>query len=72
MTTEARPVGSTPFLLRFSEPIPPQESVRVKYDPVRQISLVYAAGRWVDSTLTTALHIGTRVTKVDAETTDDN
>jgi putative ATP-grasp target RiPP len=71
MTTDAWTTRSTPFLLRFSEPIPAQEPVRVKYDPVRQVSLVDVAGRWVDATSTTAPHAGTRVTRVEAETTDD-
>lgn len=72
MTTNARAISSTPFLLRFSEPIPVQEPLKVKYDPVRQVSLVHVAGQWVDSTLTTAPHVGTRITRVNAETTDDN
>lgn len=71
MTTDTRAIGSTPFLLRFSAPLPTQEPVRVKYDPVRQVSLVDVAGQWVVSTLTRIPHVGTRVTKVDAETTDD-
>lgn len=72
MTTDARAISSTPFLLRFSEPIPAQEPVRVTYDPVRQVSLVDVASQWVDSTSAAARHIGTRMTKVERETTDDN
>lgn len=72
MTTNARAISSTPFLLRFSEPIPAQEPVRVMYDPVRQVSLVDVAGQWVDSSLTGAHHAGTRITRVNAETTDDS
>jgi len=72
MTTNVRPINSTPFLLRFSEPIPTQKPVRVKYDPVRQVSLVEVAGQWIDGTLTNAPHVSTRITRVNAETTDDN
>lgn len=62
----------TPFLLRFSETIPAQPPVRVKYDPVRQVSLVEDGGRWVDATSYLGPQGGTRITKVQAETTDDN
>lgn len=74
MTIEGRDRLSqpTPFLLRFSEAIPAQPPVRVKYDPVRQVSLVEDDGRWVDATSCSGPQGGTRITRVQAETTDDN
>jgi hypothetical protein len=71
MTTKDEVAVNTPFLLRFSEPIPHEAPVRMKYDPVRQMVLVDIDGQWVDSTLAKSPQVGTRLTKVDAETTDD-
>lgn len=73
MTTETQPGPKlTPFLLRFSEPLPPQEPVRMKYDTLRQVSLVAVDGHWVDATLCNVVSRGTYITRVQAETTDDN
>ncbi|HLO96318.1 MAG TPA: hypothetical protein VK195_18570 [Burkholderiaceae bacterium] len=72
MTNE--PVHSkaeTPFLLRFSEVMPPQPGVRMRYDPVRQVSDVEVDGQWVEATSQNVLNIGTMVTRVQSETTDD-
>lgn len=73
MTTETQPVRVlTPFLLRFSEPLPHQEPVRMKYDRSRQVSLVEVDGQWVDATASNVVAAGTYITKVQAETTDDS
>lgn len=73
MTTENQPeLALTPFLLRFSEPLPPQEAVRMKYDSSRQVSLIEVNGQWVDATVSNVVAGGTYMTKVQAETTDDN
>lgn len=63
---------ATPFLLRFSESIPPQQPIRLKYDPVRQVSLIEEGDNWMDATSGVVLQGQTRITKVQAETTDDN
>ena len=62
---------AVPFVLRFSESIPSQQPVRMKYDPVRQVSLIEVGDRWVDAT-SEAQQGQTRITRVQAETTDDN
>lgn len=60
-----------PFLLRFSEPLPAQPGVRMRYDPVRQVSEVEVDGLWIDSTAGKGDVGGTRVTRMNRETTDD-
>ncbi len=73
MTTETQPeLSFTPFLLRFSERLPLQELVRMKYDSTRQVSLVEADGRWVDATDSSVVALGTYSTEVRRETTDEN
>lgn len=73
MTTEAQHCSALmPFLLRFSEPLPPQEAVRMQYDSSRQLSLVEIDGQWIDATVSQVGGGGTRITKIQAETTDDN
>lgn len=58
-----------PFLVRFSELIPPRDPIRLKYDESLQVSLVEINGQWVDSC---SVVIGeTRITKIKSETTDD-
>lgn len=64
--------ASKPFVLRFSEPILAQKPLRLKYDPIRQVSLVEVAGKWVDAAVGCVVAGGTYVTRVQAETTDDN
>jgi len=73
MTTETQPGPALmPFLLRFSEPLPSQVAVCMRYDSSRQVSLVEVDGQWVDATVINAVANGTRITRVQAETTDDN
>lgn len=73
MTTDTWPLSRPmPFLLRFSEALPVQQPVRMKYDAVRQVSMVEIDEQWVDATSTRAPLATTRLTKVQAETTDDN
>lgn len=73
MTSERRePAALKPFLLRFSEELPPQNPVRMKYDPVRQVSLVEVGGQWVEASAENVVAGATYMTKVQAETTDDN
>lgn len=61
-----------PFLLRFAEPLKYTAPQRLRYDKSRQIAQVYLNDKWVDSpdALDHSTH-STRVTKVHAETTDD-
>jgi hypothetical protein len=74
MTTEfqtASPV-LTPFLLQFAEPIKHALPHRLRYDEVRQIAQVHLNGHWVDTPDALDYTIqSTRLTKVQAETTDD-
>jgi hypothetical protein len=73
MTTETQTGPSLrPFLLRFSEALPSQKAVRMKYDYSRQVSLVEVDGQWMDATVSNVVAGGTYMTKVQAETTDDN
>jgi hypothetical protein len=73
MTTETQTGPALmPFLLRFSEALPYQEAVRMKYDYSRQVSLVEVDGQWMDATVSNVVAGGTYMTKVQAETTDDN
>lgn len=61
-----------PFLLRFAEPLPETTPQKLRYDVARQVAQVLVNGSWVDTpdALDSAMH-STRVTKVVAETTDD-
>lgn len=64
--------ASIPFLVRRSEPIPPSAARRLRYDPVRQLSQVEVNGCWIDAAdAPTAAAAGTRLTRVNAESTDD-
>lgn len=61
-----------PFIARFAQPIvhPPHHPLR--YDRDRQIAQALVNGEWVDAvTVTSMIEAGTRVTKIVAETTDD-
>lgn len=63
----------TPFLLRFAEPLPDTAFDRLRYDEYRQISQVEVNGVWVDTpNALDGVQSTTRMTKVQAETTDDN
>lgn len=70
MTTDKYAVQAVPFLLRFSERLPSQQPVRMKYDAVRQVSLIEAGERWIDAT-SDVRQGQTRITRVQSETTDD-
>lgn len=63
---------STPFLLKFAEPIAHEVPQRLRYDAFRQIAQVDVDGNWVDTpdALECTMH-STRMTRVEAETTDD-
>jgi hypothetical protein len=62
----------TPFLLQFAEPIKHALPQRLRYDEVRQIAQVQVNGHWVDTPDAPDYTIqSTRLTKVQAETTDD-
>lgn len=71
MIGDGRSGQAMPFLLRFSEPIPAQQPVRMKYDAVRQVSLIESGDRWIDAT-SDVPQGQTRITRVQSETTDDN
>lgn len=74
MTLENEPsIEMVPFLVRRSEPMSQQPTRRrLRYDPLRQITQVEVEGRWVDSPdLSNDAGAGTRLTRVRAETTDD-
>lgn len=74
MTTDLQIASgaSTPFLLRFAEPIRHAEPQRLRYDETRQIAQVQINGQWVDTpdALEHTMQ-STRITKVQSETTDD-
>jgi hypothetical protein len=62
-----------PFLLRFGEKLGPQTDVRSRHDHVRQVNEVEVGGVWVDAVDTNmVLEVGTKITDVNRETTDDN
>lgn len=62
-----------PFLLRFGEPIMQNPGAPLIYDPQRQIVRALVGGRWLDAADLSAkmLGPGTRITRVERETTDD-
>ncbi len=62
---------NVPFLVRRSEEIKRGQLRRLRYDAVRQIAMVEVDGRWVDGPDALGDAPGTRVTRVEAETTDD-
>ncbi len=74
MTTEVRAISVelSPFILRFAEPMAQAAPQRMRYDSVRQIAQVEVNGSWIDTpdALQNTAHL-TRLTKVQAETTDD-
>lgn len=74
MTTDFQTVSPVliPFLLQFAEPIKHALPQRLRYDEARQIAQVQINGHWVD-TPDALEHTmkSTRITKVQAETTDD-
>lgn len=71
MTTDC-PISLTPFILRFAEQLPHVVPQKIRYDEVRQITQVYHNNKWIDSpdALNCLTH-STRITRVEAETTDD-
>jgi hypothetical protein len=74
MTTDLQTASPvlTPFLLRFAEQIEHAAPQLLRYDEARQIAQVQINGTWVDTpdALEHTIH-STRLTKVQAETTDD-
>lgn len=66
----ARPL--VPFLVRRSEPIRPSLAQRLRYDASRQVAQVDVAGQWIDAPdAPNVAEGGTLITRVRAETTDD-
>ncbi len=74
MTTnlQATSPALIPFLLKFAEPIVNNFPQQLRYDTIRQITQVQVNGHWVDTpdALEHTMQ-STRMTKVQAETTDD-
>jgi hypothetical protein len=65
-------IEMVPFLVRRSETMSQPARRRLRYDLLRQITQVEVEGRWVDSPdLSNDAGAGTRLTRVRAETTDD-
>ena len=73
MTPESDgPCKSVPFLVRRSEPMSQSTGRRLRYDRRRQISQVEVDGGWVDALdVPGDISASTRLTRVQAETTDD-
>jgi hypothetical protein len=65
-------VSMGPFIALFATRIEPGHAEKIRYDQQRQLSEVFVDGKWVDAAASVApLTVGTRVTKVSQETTDD-
>ena len=63
----------TPFILRFAQQIPASYPQALRYDAQRQIAQILENGKWVDTPdAREKVRQATRLTKVAAETTDDN
>ncbi len=61
-----------PFILRFAERMDRIPSPPLRYDESRQVAQVEIDGRWIDTPDAPGEVAGTtRMTKVEAETTDD-
>jgi hypothetical protein len=61
-----------PLLLRFAIPLGALPTRLLRYDRKRQIAEVLVEDRWIDASDARAADSGTtRITKVHAETTDD-
>lgn len=61
-----------PFITEFSMSIEPNQHQTFRYDKKRQISQILIGEIWVDAINTSiSMDNGTRMTKVDQETTDD-
>lgn len=73
MTTESDTQGGiVPFLVRRSESMSQPPRFRLRYDTQRQITQVDVGGRWIDAPdVADGSNSGTRRTRVQAETTDD-
>lgn len=70
MTIDNGEAQAVPFLLRFSERLPLQQASRMKYDPIRQVSLIKSGEQWIDA-VADVRQGQTRITRVQSETTDD-
>jgi hypothetical protein len=67
-----KPSATVPFLVRRSEPMNQPARRRLRYDRLRQITQVELDGRWVDAPdFPGDAGAGARLTRVQAETTDD-
>lgn len=65
-------IKTVPFLVRRSEPMSEPARRRLRYDTFRQVTQVELNGRWIDAPdLPGDAGAGTRITRVKAETTDD-
>jgi hypothetical protein len=63
---------SLPFLCRFAQSLPQEPPLVLQYDAQRQVAKVLIEGEWVDTPDATAhLWVGSRVTRMERETTDD-
>lgn len=73
MTTEGSgPGGSLPFLVRRAEPMVQPPAQHLRYDLKRQVVQMHVNGCWIDAPDASGItHCGTRITRVEAETTDD-
>lgn len=73
MTRENEKLSRTvPFLVRRSESMNQPALRRLRYDTLRQVTQVELNGRWIDAPdLSGDAGAGTRLTRVQAETTDD-
>jgi hypothetical protein len=60
-----------PLIVRFGEKIPLVPPEVLRYDPKRQLPQVLEDGRWIDRIEAGGREGTTRVTCVQAETTDD-
>ena len=71
MTTKSFQWGLVPFLVQRSEPLPKNTPVALRYDQTRQVALVKQADQWLDALDVRAPEVGTRITRIEKETTDD-
>ena len=69
MTTET---ATQPFITGFASRLDSRPAAVLRYDDRRQVSQVLIGGVWLDASLVSVPSaLGTRLTKVAQETTDD-
>ena len=61
----------TPFIARFANKLSRVQPPPIRYDMIRQMTQVLQDGQWVDSSAAKRGDGPSRVTLVQAETTDD-